>query len=442
MKVIKSSVSTVLLGSMVFLAACSSTGSDTGTKPAGNNAAESGAEKKSVTITAAVQKHSAIDALQALLPEFEKETGIKVKFEVLPQEEQDAKVELTLASGSDQYDVFLLDHMYTPKYAKANWIEDLSPFIEKNKSTININDFMQGYVSALSYEGKVYALPLYGESTMLMYNKELFEKAGIAKAPTTFDELKEAAAKLTKDGHYGIVMRGQRGAGMNVYTWAGFYNAFGAKWLVDGKPAVNSDAAVQATQLYADLITKYGPPGGANFSWDQVQLAVQQGTVAMAIDATNFAARLENPENSKVVGKMGYAFVPKGPNGSSPSSATRGFAIPKTSKNKEAAFQFIQWALSEKIQTKTALEGLRADTTRVSVWNNEEYKKKFNFDNGNWIKVAVDSMNQADGEYRPRIPQWKQMGDGLGIAVSSVLSGVSAKEALDKAQKDIEKYFK
>jgi multiple sugar transport system substrate-binding protein/sorbitol/mannitol transport system substrate-binding protein len=437
MKVLKAALTMFLISSLVLLAACSSN-KENNQSPSGT----SSSGKESVTITAAVQKHSAIDAIQALLPQFEEETGIKVVFEVLPQEEQDAKVELALASNSDQYDVILLDHMFTPKYAKANWIEDLTPYIDKNKETIKLDDFMKGYVDALSVDGKVYALPVYGESTMLMYNKEMFEKAGIAHPPTTFDELKEDAAKLTKNGQYGIALRGQRGSGMNIYTWAGFFNAFGGQWLVDGKPEVNSDASIKATQLYTELITKYGPPGAANFSWDQVQLAVQQGTVAMAIDATNFAARLENPENSKVVGKIGYAMVPKGPNGSSPSSATRGFAIPKASKNKEAAFQFIQWALSEEIQKKTAIEGLRADTTRISVWNSPEYKEKFNFDNGNWIKVAVDSMNQGKADYRPRIPEWKEMGDRLGVAVSSALAGQDVKTALDNAQHDIEKLFR
>jgi|HigsolmetaGSP12D_1036236.scaffolds.fasta_scaffold00285_17 multiple sugar transport system substrate-binding protein/sorbitol/mannitol transport system substrate-binding protein len=436
-----------LIALTLALTACSSGNSGNGGSPsgsadssAGGGASSPAAEpKETVEITAAMQQHTAVDAIQAMLPEFEKQTGIKVKFDILPQEELHSKTELALASNSGQYDVIMMDMMFTAQYSKADWLAPLDDLISQNEATVQSSDFLSGFYNAFKNDNKTYGLPFYGESTMLMYNKEMFQAAGIANPPSTFDELIADAKKLTKDGKYGIALRGMRGEGMNIYVWAGFYNAFGGKWLKDGKPDINSPEAIKATEVYADLVKNYGPPGGANFSWDQVQLALQQGTVAMAIDATNFAPRLESPENSKVVGKIGYAMVPSGPAGSSPSVYTAGLVIPKNSKHIDAAFKFIAWATSKEVQLKTALNGLRGDVTRKSVWEDESFKNKYNYPG--WIDVTVKSMDQANPDYRPRIVEWKRMGDRLGIAVSEALAGRDVKAALDAAQKDIETYF-
>lgn len=273
----KSKSAFALSGMMVMsglLAACSSGG-----QSEGGGAAKEGEAKQAVTITAAMQQHTAVDAIKAMLPDFEKQTGIKVKFDILPQEELHSKTELALASNSDQYDVVMMDMMFTTQYAKAGWVAPLDDMIAKNEATVQSKDFLEGFLNAFKTDNKTYGLPFYGESTMLMYNKEMFEKAGITKPPGTIDELVTTAKALTKDGKYGIALRGMRGEGMNIYVWAGFYNAFGGKWLVDGKPVVNSPEAIKATEVYAELLKNSAPPGASNFSWDQVQLAVQQGTV-------------------------------------------------------------------------------------------------------------------------------------------------------------------
>lgn len=411
-------------------------GTASGTTSSGGNEAV----KEPVTINAAMQQHTAVDAIKEMLPEFEEKTGIKVQFDILPQEELHSKTELALASDSDQYDVIMMDMMFTTQYAQADWVHPLDEMMAAKASELQADDFMEGFLSAFQTQGKTYGLPFYGESTMLMYNKEMFAEAGIEQPPATMEELVETAKALTKDGKYGIALRGARGEGMNIYTWAGFFNAFGGKWLVDGKPYINSEESIRATEVYADLIINYGPPGGANFSWDQVQLAMQQGTVAMAIDATNFAARLENPEQSTVAGKVGYAPVPSGPYGSSPSVYTAGLVIPKGSKHKDAAFEFIVWATSKEIQLRTAIEGMRADATRKSVWEDQSYRDKYNYEG--WIDVTIAAMDQADPDYRPRIKEWKRMGDRLGIAISEVLVERDIKTTLDAAQKDIEQFFR
>ena len=274
-----------------------------------------GGAKEAVTIRAATQKHPAIDALKELLPLFQKQTGITVEINDLPQDQLNGKVELSLASGTGEWDIVMMDHMRIPRYVKAGWIESLTPYIGDPRLTdaksFAYDDILKGFVNAASVNGKLYAMPFYGESTMLMYNKEMFQAAGIMAPPKNMQELGEDAKKLTNADkkQYGIAMRGARS--INWYPWSGFAYAFGGGWLgSDGKPDFNSPENIQATDLFAKLIRDYGPPGAANFDWNDVQISMQQGTVAMIIDATNFGPRLENSKDSIVVGKVGYAMVP------------------------------------------------------------------------------------------------------------------------------------
>ncbi len=135
----KSKSAFALSGMMVMsglLAACSSGG-----QSEGGGAAKEGEAKQAVTITAAMQQHTAVDAIKAMLPDFEKQTGIKVKFDILPQEELHSKTELALASNSDQYDVVMMDMMFTTQYAKAGWVAPLDDMIAKKRSHRAIEGF-------------------------------------------------------------------------------------------------------------------------------------------------------------------------------------------------------------------------------------------------------------------------------------------------------------
>lgn len=422
----------------LIIGGCSSNQSSNGDGPEKNNGNQS--KEEPTVIYAAMQKHSSVEIVQDILKDYEEEFNVKVEFDVLPQEEIFSKTELALASNSDQYDIIMTENMFIPKYAEAEWLTGLNEFIESEN--IDIEDFSQGFLKALSKDDEVYAIPFYGESTVLMYNKEIFENEGIENPPETMEELTEVAEKLTKGDKYGIAMRGQRGQGMNVYVWAGFFNSFGGEWFQDGKPNINSPESIEAVEAYANLQINYSPPGGTDFTWDQVQLNLQQGTVAMAIDATNFASRIEDSDQSQIAGNVGYANVPSGPDGFYPSLSTWGLAIPEGAAHKEEAFDFISWVTSKEIQLQTAIEGNRSDVTRTSVFSSPEFIEKYNYDDGKWAEAAAYAFDKSSPDYRPAVEQWNQFGDRLGIALSEVMSGKEPKDALDEAQIEIEGYFK
>jgi multiple sugar transport system substrate-binding protein/sorbitol/mannitol transport system substrate-binding protein len=372
-----------------------------------------------------LQKHTTTDAIVAAIDQFTASTGVKVKIDILPQEQVVSKAQLVLSSGDNSYDVIMYDNMFTVQFAGANWIRDLGPYI--SATNYDVDDFMSGFVNAFTYNNKTYALPIYGESFMLMYNKELLARVGITKAPSNKAEFDQAVQKLSAAGIPAFSCRGARDLGGNLYLWPSFFLGMGGQWFTDGKLSVNTRYGVESVKYYADLLTKYSIPGGTNLTWDQVQLALQQNKVAMAVDATNFAPRLENPANSLVVGKIGYTEVPI--NLMVPSSSCWGLAIPTASKNPDAAWKFIQWVLGAEMQLSTAIDGDRCDVTRKSVMNNPQFLSKYNYDNGNWIRTTIAAMDKCSADYRPRITDWAKLGDSLAGAVSSVVSGQTTAEA-------------
>lgn len=394
------------------------------------------------SISVAMQSHNATSRLLEFLPEFEEKTGIKVVIDQLPQAELNKKVEAAFVAGTVEYDVIMTLIVNVARNARAGWIAPLDSFISKDKD-IDVNDFMQGFIKSQTYQNKVYGLPFYGESSILMYNKEIFEKAGIS-VPKTMDELLEVAKKLTKDGTYGIVLKGNRDQASNGYIWPMFLHSFGGEYFdANHYPIFNSQAGIEATDFFNELM-KYAPPGAVNMGWNEVQVALQQGQAAMSIDASNFASALENKDLSNTAGKIGYASVPVGKVAQDPAIATASLNINAKSRKQDAAWEFIKWATSSEMQMKFATNGSRSDVTRNSVFSNPEYQKVYNWDNGNWIKATQDMMNIMRGDYRPvYYPEWVQIGNAIAIEVQSVFIGEkTSKQALDSAAVAVEKIMR
>ena len=146
------------------------------------------------TINLAVQKHTATDAIQQLSSNFEQQTGIKVNFEQIPQQQMDQKQRTDLATGTGSYDV--MGWFLNPEYVENDWVRPIDEMRQDAGSTdealLAIDDFYPPFLGWNQYKGVLYSLPFYGESIMMYYNTEEFERAGIAQAPETVEELEEA----------------------------------------------------------------------------------------------------------------------------------------------------------------------------------------------------------------------------------------------------------
>ncbi len=394
-----------------------------------------------VEVVVALRSLPETDYIVERVGDFEKETGIKVNIVTYPEQQLRQKEIMDLTTGAGTFDVFAMDSVFVPELAKAGYVVPLDDYISEE---YELEDVMQAVRDLLSRDGKLYGAPIYQETTILMYRKDLFEKEGV-KVPDTLEEMTQLAEKFTDPPNmYGYAMRGLRGNGMNIYIWAQWLRSYSGRFFTDltdqRKPLFNSPEAIEATKKYAELLQKYGPPGSSSYSWDDVQTAFASGKTAMIIDATNFYNRIEDPEKSFISGKIGYAVVPKGPAGSFPGNYAMGFAISavgaKTDEEKEAAAKFIQWATSKEMELGKALEANIVSISRKSVFESKEFQSKMAPD---WVEAAKKSAEITMPNYRPLVPEWREVGDLLGIAVESVISKQqTAEDALNEAQKKAE----
>jgi ABC-type glycerol-3-phosphate transport system substrate-binding protein len=265
------------------------------------------------------------------------------------------------------------------------------------------------------------------------------------KPAQTYDELLSNAKALNDPNNrsYGLALRGFAGAGQNMYIYPSLFRGFGGQWF-DGKNlVVNSPIAVAALEWYVNALTNYAPPAVRNWNWPDIADAFSQGTLACYVDAHSSAAVINNPEKSKVVGKIAYARWPKGPAGKRVTSIWNwGFPINAalSERAKKATWLFITWATSAETQARTSWKfagpAKRSGLNRLSLWQSTEFANAMKDAGDNFIPAALESLEQdTDVEWRPRLPQWPAIGDTMGTAIQVALVGQKKpKDALDEAQ--------
>lgn len=401
-------------------------------------------QKEGERLLVGMNKHGFTDAIQKLLPEFEQLTGIKVTLDVYPEEEFRKKRLVTMAGGGGIYDVFMIDQALY-QYAEAGWVEPLLPYIQNTQLTDNNwYDFEDIFDKARGFgehKGVFYGMPITGEAQILFYRKDLYEEKGLT-VPKNMDELYENAKKLKSDSLAGIVLRGQRGWGANVWPWSGFLWTYGGRYFDENdNPAYNSQEAVAATEMYAKLLRDTGPQAPASYNWYECQSDIALGKAAMGIDSGMFMAVFEDKDKSEAAGKMGYSVMPGvGGNKSVPNFWYWMIAMDPKSVHKEAAWLFIQWATSKQNMLPIAL--INGTSPRASVWSSEEFLSKYPKD---WAEASSQGLASANPALVPYYkPEFPEFGEVLSVAISDVITGTkSAQDALnfavDEAKKILEK---
>jgi ABC-type glycerol-3-phosphate transport system substrate-binding protein len=422
---------------------------------AGSNATVSKAAKgfnwkqlagSTITVLNLQQPYS--QGLQAIIPEFEKLTGIKVQQETMGQLAVIQKINVELASHSSNYDLVFTESDRIPLYVESGWLEPISSYLADkrltNESVLNRKDIIKSTLDAFYYNKKCYGLPFFAATVIMYYRKDIFEKHGITAPPDTFDDLLSVAKKIHTPEIPAIALRGQAGAVMNVWHWSMFLYGMGGKFFKnfpkDMTPVLNSPQAEKALAVYSELMQHYSIPGAASATYDDVVLAMQQGKVAIAIEGAPLGGRILDPSQSKVIGKLGFALVPKGPAGRFPPFTSQGFVVPVGSKNKKAAYLFLQWATSKQALKEIALKEKHVAVTRASVWNDPDFIKKYNYDygSGSYLKTFQKTLEIAPTWYRPAFENWPEVGDRAGLAVSEgIVKSKTPKQALADANKDI-----
>ncbi|MGV1862917.1 ABC transporter substrate-binding protein, partial [Rhizobium rhizogenes] len=387
--------------------------------------------------------------MQKLTDDFKaKNPGIDLQWVTLEENVLRQKVTTDIATKGGQYDVLTIGTYEVPIWSKLGWLAPLDKL--SADKTYDVDDLLPAIRSGLTTDGKLYAAPFYGESSMVMYRKDLFDKAGLKMpdAPTwTF--IADAARKITDKSHevYGICLRGKAGWGENMAFLTATANSFGARWFDEKwKPQFDQPEWKSTLDFYVKLMKDAGPPGASSNGFNENLSLFQTGKCGMWIDATVAASFVSDPKESKVADKVGFALAPDNGLGK------RGnwlwawnLAIPASSKKTESAEKFIAWATGKDYTNLVAQkEGwLNAPPgTRSSLYANADYQKAAPF-----AKMTLDSINSADpthptvkpvpyvGVQFVAIPEFQGIGTAVGQQFSAALAGqITVDAALKAAQ--------
>ena len=382
---------------------------------------------------------------------FTKDTGIKVNFTVLPENELRDKVTQDIATKAGQYDVATIGAYEVPIWYKNGWLHELGSYADKDAS-FDKADLLKPMVQSLSgSDGKLYALPFYGESSMLMYNKDVMTAKGITVPEhPTWQQVADIAAKAdgAEPGMKGICLRGLPGWGELGAPLTTVVNTFGGTWFTkDWKAQVNSAAFKKATDFYVNLVKQHGEAGASQSGFTECLNALSQKKVAMWYDATSAAGSLEDPASSKIAGHVGYAYAPTVETKSSGWLWSWAWAMPKTTKNADAASKFMLWASSKKYEK---LVGEKLGWARVpagkraSTYTIPEYQKAAaSF--GDITLKSIEGADPTNPGVQPRptvgvqfvaISEFQDLGTKVTQEISAAIAGkTTVDKALDDGQK-------
>jgi multiple sugar transport system substrate-binding protein len=375
------------------------------------------------------------ELLQKYASEFYDLTGIKVESEVIPEQQQRQKAVIELTSGKPSFDIIHVSyHVQKRQFEKAGWLADLTGFMKDPNLTapdLKVDDFSAGGLQfAQNDKGEMHSLPWSVDYFILYYNKELFAQKGVT-IPKTFDEMAAAAEKLNDPSKqiYGFTGRGLRNANMTL--WTNFFLNYGGEFL-DAKGNILTDGpeAIEATKMYDRLMIKSAPPGSAGFNWMESMASLTQGRAAMWIDGVGWAPPIEDPNASRVVGKIGYTLVPAGPKGQYSAAYGDGIGIPQSCTKKEAAYLYCQWAVSKTMGARLLQSG-GGVPFRNSVLNDDGVRKGVKMPS-EWLDSVVGSAKISKLGL-PVIVPVAEFRDLVGAAVTATLSGADPATELKKA---------
>ncbi|MFF9122194.1 ABC transporter substrate-binding protein [Streptomyces sp. NPDC014889] len=381
---------------------------------------------------------------------FTKDTGIKVNFTVLPENDVRDKISQDFANQAGQYDVATLSNYEIPIYAKNGWLHALDAYVKKD-TAFDQADILPPMTRALTaQDGKLYGEPFYGESSFLMYRKDVLEKEGLTMPDKpTWKQVADLAAKIdgSRPGMKGICLRGLPGWGEVMAPLTTVVNTFGGTWFdKDWTARLDSKEFKEATQFYVDLVRKHGEAGAAQSGYAECLNNMTQGKTAMWYDATAGAGSLE-ADGSPVKGKIGYAPAPVEKTDGSGWLYTWAWGIQKASKNSENAWKFISWASGkdyEKLAGEKAGWSNVPAGKRASTYDIPQYRKEA----AAFADVTRDAIANAKPEdpgVQPRpapgiqfvgIPEFTDLGTKVSQEISSAIAGrQSVDSALKKGQK-------
>lgn len=391
-----------------------------------NKGADKPFDGRSINVT--IANGALGDAYRVLIPEYEKVSGVKVEFETLAETQITQRLTVQFNSKSDNPDVFMYRaNNEGPTYYINGWTEPLESYIAKSPE-FDMNDFTEAGLYAVKYKGNMMGIPAATAQGVLYYRKDLLEAANIP-VPKTITELIEAAKKLhdPKNEVYGFLGRGNEQA--LVSQIGTFLFTEGGDFLKDGKATINTPEAVRAFSNYGMLLREYGPPGVQTMDWPQTSALFAQGKAAFYVDGSPIHTNFNTKEKSEYWDKIGFSVIPAGAGGvaRSYSSVNWSLGMNAYSKNKDVAWDFMNWIMSKENVVK--IQQLGVPGTRLSAWENPESNKAFPPE---LVPVVIETFKNGVGYQQPPVQNIAVARDAVGKVVSAAIEGKDVQKEADK----------
>ncbi|MGB3536946.1 MAG: extracellular solute-binding protein [Mesorhizobium sp.] len=404
----------------------------------------SSAQAETVTLRALMEDVPETHIIEALLPQFEKETGIKVEFEKVNYGDMHDKLVTQLVSPESYYNLLEVDFLWAGEFPAAGWLTDLKPLAERDK--LDLNEFIPSMLDLLGRtDASMPILPMYNYSMGLLYRTDLLQDPKLKdaykaefntelKLPETLEDyVKVAKFMKAKAGVAGAAMQSQRGDPNSMEFSNYLFSAGGAYLDADRKVILDSPEGVKALTLYVDAIKNAGQQGALSATLDDTMRLMCSGEAFSMVTYWWMLPQMDNAEKCPAVaGKVGLSVMPGGHG----ESGGWGWGIPKntTPEEQEAAWTFIKWVQSEKVGAERALEGHAP--VSAAVYDDPAVLKKYPF-----YKEALKIV--SSGKSFPIFTYSAQYENVLGTQLSEASSGeITPDAAIKSAAKGLEDLLK
>ena len=388
------------------------------------------------TLVLAVPNSSEGDSLREAAAEYGASHEVTIDIVQAPYSNLFEKIANSCRAGTGAYDLVLVDDPWFTFLMENGCFRELTPMFGTQGAAGPDVDFLSSSLDLCRHpfgEGPAFCLPYVGNAQLFFYNARMFADHGLPEAPTSWAEALPVMREITDTGDgqvFGYVLRGQEGNPVVANFLPIFWSFGGRMFDAQGRPQVDSPEGLAALEFFLEL-KEISPPGSESFNADELGTYLLQGAAAAAINWPNWVTAFEDPEQSRVVGRMSYSRIP---DGTRPGSSEIGhwlLAITDHSASPEEAFEFLSWATSREQMTLSAERG--NSPVRESVFTDPALTSQERFRHFPVLMEAIQSSTP-----RPRHARWPEIENAFGVELSKAVAGrLGPREALVKANEEI-----
>jgi multiple sugar transport system substrate-binding protein len=367
------------------------------------------------------------DDQAVILKQFEKETGIRVRMDAIDYSQLRQKQTLNLSGKTGAYDLVWVQEVWLPEYVSSGYLHPLDDFVKDealNGKDFDFQDFNPNLIKINTINGKLYALPTFVQTPLMVYNKELLQKAGLS-SPKTWEETL-AVAKVLHDKGKGIALPAKQGLAA-VDIWIALARSNNGDYFDQkGKLQLVTEQNIETVEYWKNLV-EVAMKGSTNWHFDEVNKALQFGEAPIGLTVSGLCGALEDEQQSKVAGKVGYAALPYKirPFGT---LSFWSWCVAADSRHPKEAYRLAAWLTSKSVEKEMSLKNGQI-AARQSLFGDPELVSK-----APWLAGVAEALKNAGTQ--PLHKNAPQLMEAMEAALSAVaVNGGDPKEQLEQVQK-------